>query len=72
MIYDSEKKNTIEVCLPPSEGCINVYDHNIQTSPQANQSQILYEVSIGSGNNESKVCINNSGHMTKMAAMYAP
>ena len=32
----------------------------------ANQSQILYEASIGKGN---PVYINNLGHMTKMATM---
>ena len=32
----------------------------------ANQSQILYEASIGRGN---QCVINNPGHMTKMAAM---
>ena len=57
------------ICPHPG-AIIHVYLHNIQTSSPlkrlANQSQILYEASIGRGTN---VYINNPGHMTKMAAM---
>ena len=45
--------------------CITIVFKHLR-NPMANQSQILYEASIGRGN----LCVHeNPGHMTKMATM---
>ena len=55
-------RHPASVCPSPS----TVFKDLFLRKPLANQSQILYEASIGRGNQ----CIkNNLGHMTKMATM---